>query len=340
MKAILHDAYGPPEVLTLAEVPKPVVEDGEVLVRVHAASVNPADWHLMRGDPYIARLSFGPRKPRDRVPGCDLAGRVEAVGSNVTTVQPGDEVFGSPFEHGLGAFAEFAAISADLVAPRPANLTLEQAATVPVAAMTALQGLRDHGRVEAGQKVLIIGASGGVGTFAVQIAKSLGAEVTGACSAAKSELVRSVGADHVIDYAEEDFTAGAERYDVIFQLGGTRSPSDCRRALTSNGTLVLSSGEPAGRLFGPLGRVVKAMVVSPFVSERMVTFTVKPNREDLLALKELIEAGTVTPVIDRTYSLSEVPDAVGYLEEGNARGKVGVKIWRATAESPSSSRPA
>jgi NADPH:quinone reductase-like Zn-dependent oxidoreductase len=326
MKAIVHDAYGAPDVLRLTEVPKPVVEDGEVLVRVHAASVNPADWHLMRGDPYIARLSFGPRRPRDRVPGCDLAGRVEAVGSNVTTAQPGDEVFGSPFEHGLGAFAEFAAVSADLVAPRPANLTLEQAATVPVAGMTALQGLRDHGRVEAGQKVLIIGASGGVGTFAVQIAKSLGAEVTGACSAAKAELVRSVGADHVIDYTGEDFTTSAEPYDVIFQLGGTRSPSDCRRTLASNGTLVLSSGEPAGRLFGPLGRVVRAMLQSAFVSQRMLTFTVKPNREDLLALKELVEGGTVTPVIDRTYSLSEVPDAIRYLEDGRARGKIAVTI--------------
>jgi NADPH:quinone reductase-like Zn-dependent oxidoreductase len=326
MKAIVHDTYGSPEVLRLTEVPKPVVEDGEVLVRVHAASVNPADWHLMRGDPYIARLSFGPRKPKDRVPGCDLAGRVEAVGSNVTTAQPGDEVFGSPFEHGLGAFAEFAAVSADLVAPRPANLTLEQAATVPVAGMTALQGLRDHGRVEAGQKVLIIGASGGVGTFAVQIAKSLGAEVTGVCSAAKVDLVRLLGTDHVIDYTEDDFTASADRYDVIFQLGGTRSPSDCRGALTPSGTLVLSSGEPAGRFLGPLGRVVKGMLQSPFVSQRMLTFTVKPNREDLLALTELIEAGAVAPVIDRTYPLSEVPEAVGYLEEGNARGKVAVKL--------------
>jgi NADPH:quinone reductase-like Zn-dependent oxidoreductase len=326
MKAIIHDTYGSPEVLKLTEVDKPVVEDDEVLVRVHATSVNPADWHLMRGDPYIARLSFGPRKPKDRVPGCDLAGRVEAVGSNVTTVQPGDEVFGSPFEHGLGAFAEFAAISADLVAPRPANLTLEQAATVPVAGMTALQGLRDHGRVEAGQKVLIIGASGGVGTFAVQIAKSLGAEVTGACSPAKVDLVRSLGADHVIDYSQNDFAEGAERYDVIFQLGGTRSPSDCRRALTSTGTLVLSSGDPAGRLLGPLGRVVKAMLQSPFVSQRLLTYTVKPNRDDLLALKGLIEEGAVTPVIDRTYSLSEVPEAIGYLEQGHARGKVAVTV--------------
>jgi NADPH:quinone reductase-like Zn-dependent oxidoreductase len=294
-----------------------------VLVRVDAASVNSADWHILRGEPYIARMSFGLRKPKDSVLGCDVAGRVEAVGRNVTTIRRGDEVFGSTFGHGFGAFAESCLFaSEDLLEPKPANLTMGQAAAVPLAAMTALQGLRDHGRVEPEQRVLIVGASGGVGTFAVQIAKSFGAEVTGVGSTAKVDMVRSLGADHVIDYTNEDFTQGGRRYDVIFQLAGTRSPSELRRALTPNGTLIPISGESSGRWIGPLARSMHAAVLSRFVSQRMVGFTVKPNKEDLLSLKELVEAGKVTPVIDRTYSLSEVPDAIRYLEKGHARGKV------------------
>jgi NADPH:quinone reductase-like Zn-dependent oxidoreductase len=327
MKAIVLDRYGPPEdVLTVSDIDEPVVEDSEVLVRVHAASVNPADWHLVRGEPRIARLSFGLRRPKDKVPGCDLAGRVEAIGENVATFQPGDEVFGSPFEHGLGAFAERASVSEKLLAAKPANLSLEQAAAVPAAAITALQGLRDHGRIEVGQKALIIGAGGGVGTFAVQIAKQLGAEVTGVCSTAKLEEVRSLGADHVIDYTAEDFTQGEERYDLIFQLAGLQSPSELRRALTPEGTLVLSSGESDGRWIGPLGRVIKAMALSPFVRQKLVTFTVKPNRDDLQVLKAMIEAGNVAPVIDRSYPLSETPEAIRHLEEGHSRGKAVVTL--------------
>ena len=327
MKAIVQDKYGPPEVLELRDIDKPAVAADEVLVRVHAASVNAADWHFMRGEPTIARLSFGLRKPKDTVPGCDVAGQVEAVGTNVTTFQPGDEVYGSPFERGLGAFAEWCALaSEDLLATKPANLSFEQAATVPMAGLTALQGLRDQGGVEPGHRVLIVGASGGVGTFAVQIAKSLGAEVTGVCSTRNVDMVRSLGADHVIDYTQEDFTEGGQRYDLILQLAGTRSPSACRRALASKGTLLLSSGESDGRWIGPFDRVIKALLLSPFVSQKLATFTVKPNKEDLQVLKQLIEAGKVTPVIDRTYSLSEVPEAIRYLEEGHARGKVIVTV--------------
>ena len=300
MKAIVRDKYGPPDVLELKDIDKPVLGDDEVLVRVHATSVNPADWHLLRGEPYIARLQLGLRKPKDRVLGCDVAGRLEAVGKDVTMLRAGDEVFGSPFMHGLGAFAEYVCVSEGLLASKPATLSFEQAATVPLAAMTALQGLRDHGRIEAGHRVLIVGASGGVGTFAVQIAKYFDAEVTGVCSTRNVEMVRSLGADHVIDYTREDFTQSGQKYDLIFQLAGTRSPSECRRALTSDGTLVLSSGESDGRWIGPVDRIIKALVLSPFVSEKMTSFTVKPNKEDLQLLKQLIEVGTLTRVIDRT----------------------------------------
>jgi NADPH:quinone reductase-like Zn-dependent oxidoreductase len=326
VKAIVRDNYSSPDVLELADLDKPEPGDGEVLMRVNATSVNPADWHILRGDPYFARLQLGLREPKDRVLGCDVAGQIEAVGTNVRTLRPGDEVFGSPFMHGFGAFAEHLRISEDLLAPKPANLSFEQAAAVPLAASTALQGLRDHGGIEPGQKVLIIGASGGVGTFAVQIAKSFDAEVTGVCSTRNVEMVRSLGADHVIDYAKEEFIQGGRNYDLIFQLAGTRSPSECRRALTPKGTLVLSSGESDGRWIGPVERIVKALVLSPFVSQKMVTFTVKPNKEDLQFLRQLIEAGKLTPVIDTTYPLAEVPDAIRYLEEGHARGKVVISV--------------
>src|ERR687893_2759963 len=328
MKSMVNMKYGAPDVLKVTEVERPTPKDDEVVLKVHAASVNPADWHILRGAPYLARMQFGLRKPKDRVLGCDVAGHIEALGKNVTMLKPGEEVFGSPFMHGLGAFAEWVCISEDLLAPKPANLSFEQAAAVPVAASTALQGLRDHGRIEPGYKVLIIGASGGVGTFAVQIAKSFDAEVTGVCSTRNVDMVRSLGADHVIDYTREDFTQSGQKYDLIFQLAGTRSPSECRRALTSRGTLVLSSGESEGRWIGPVARIIKALVLSPFVSQKMASFTVKPNKEDLRFLTELIESGKLTPVIDRTYSLSETPEAIRYLEEGHARAKVVILMPR------------
>jgi NADPH:quinone reductase-like Zn-dependent oxidoreductase len=326
VKAIVRDNYGPPEVLEFEDLGKPEPGGEGVLLRVHATSVNPADWHILRGDPYVSRLQLGLRKPKDRVLGCDVAGRVETVGENVQMLRPGDEVFGSPFMRGFGAFAEHLRISEDLLAPKPANLSFEQAAAVPLAASTALQGLRDHGRIEPGHRVLIVGASGGVGTFAVQIAKALGAEVTGVCGTGNVEMVLSLGADHVIDYTKEDFNESGRRYDLIFQLAGTRSPSECRGALTPEGTLVLSSGESDGRWIGPVGRIVKALVLSPFVSQKMASFTVKPNKEDLLFLRQLIEAGKLAPVIDRTYPLAEVPEALRYLEEGHARGKVVISV--------------
>jgi NADPH:quinone reductase-like Zn-dependent oxidoreductase len=323
MKAIVYDQYGSPDVLELREVDKPVVEDGEVLVRVRAASANPADWHFMRGLPYVMRPQSGLRRPKKSVLGRDIAGQVEAVGKNVTEFRPGDEVFANVE---TGGFAEYTRVSKDLLVSKPANLTFEQAAAVPLAALTALQGLRDAGQVQPEQKVLIIGASGGVGTFAVQIAKSFGANVTAVCSTKNAEMVRSLGADHVIDYTREDYTQSGQKYDLIFQLAGTRSPSDCRRALTSKGTLVLSSGESGGRWIGPVDRIIKAVVLSPFVSQKLGTFVAKAKREDLQFVKELIEAGKVEPVIDRTYSLSEVPEAIRYLEEGHARGKVVITV--------------
>jgi NADPH:quinone reductase-like Zn-dependent oxidoreductase len=322
LKAITYHRYGSPEVLELEEVDDPVVKDDEVLVRVRAASVNPRDWHFLRGLPSIMR-PVGLRIPKDGAFGSDVAGQVEAVGKAVTRFRPGDEVFAFVL---AGAFAEYVAVPEDVLGPKPANLTFEQAAAVPLAALTALQGLRDHGRIQPGQKVLIIGASGGVGTFAVQIAKSLGADVTGVCSTRNLDLVRSIGADQVIDYTRKDFTRSGQKYDLILQLAGTRSPSDCRRALTSGGTLLLSSGESDGRWIGPLDRILKALVLSPFVSQRLAPFEAKRSGEDLQTLKELIEAGKVTPVIDRTYPLIETPEAIRYLEQGHARGKVVVTV--------------
>jgi len=319
MKAIVQRRYGSPGHLRLREIDKPVVRDGEVLVRVRAASVNAADWHVVTGRPFVMRFVVGLRRPKSPVPGMDVAGEVEAVGANVSQLRPGDQVFGSCD----GAFAEYACAGADRFAPKPTNLTFEQAAAVPLAALTALQGLRDHGRVQPGQKVLIIGASGGVGTFAVQIAKAFGSEVDGECSTSNVEMVRSIGADHVIDYTREDLTRGGKRYDFIFQLGGTRSPWDLRRALAPRGTLLLSSG--AGRFAG-IDRIISARVLSLFAGQRLTTFLAKENRADLLVLKELIEAGKVTPVIDRTYGLSETPAAIRYLEAGHTRGKVVLTI--------------
>jgi NADPH:quinone reductase-like Zn-dependent oxidoreductase len=324
MKAITGHRYGSPDVLGLEEVDDPVAGDGEVLVCVRAASVNPRDWHLLRGVPYVARPQFGGlRRPRHRVLGSDLAGWVEAVGEGVTRFRPGDEVFADAL---TGCFAEYACVPEDALALKPANLTFEQAAAVPLAGVTALQGLRDHGRVRPGQRVLIIGASGGVGTFAVQLAKWLGAEVTGVCSARNLELVRSLGADHVVDYAREDVTRLGRRYDLIFQLAGTRSPAACRRALTPRGTLLPSSGDSSGRWIGPLGRMLAAVALSPFVGQRLVPFLAKRSSDDLRALAELIDSGAVTPVIDRVYPLGDTPAAIRYLEQGHARGKVVITV--------------
>jgi NADPH:quinone reductase-like Zn-dependent oxidoreductase len=327
MKAIVFERYGAPdEVLKLTEIEKPDVGDDEVLVRVRATSVNPADWHMVRGDPYIARLAIGLRGPRVKIIGCDLAGTVEVVGSAVRVFQVGDEVFGSVFESSWGAFAEYAAVSADRLSLKPPNLSFEQAAAVPLAAQTALQAVRTHGQVEAGNKVLIIGASGGVGTFAVQIAKAFDAEVTAVCSTGNVGLVTSLGADHVIDYTEQDFAQQTERYDLAIHLGGYRSVSDYRRVLKPNGKLLLLGGDSSGHVFGPVGRVLKAVLLSPFVSQNLSNFTVKPNNADLTTLQQLIEAGTVTPVIDRSYPLGEISKAIQYLEEGHTPGKVVITV--------------
>jgi NADPH:quinone reductase-like Zn-dependent oxidoreductase len=323
MKAITYHRYGSPDVLEFQEIDTPVVKDDDVLIRVRAVAANPRDWHFMRGLPYVIRPQFGLRRPRNPLLGSDVAGQVEAVGTNVTRFRPGDEVYADVV---TGGFAEYTSVPEDVVAPKPANLTFEQAAAVPLAALTALQGLRDRGRTQPGQKVLIIGAGGGVGTFAVQIAKWLGAEVASVCSTGKVDLVRSLGSDHVIDYTREDFVQSGQRYDLVLQLAGTRSPSDCRRALTPTGTLLLSSGESSGRWVGPIGRIVKAVLLSPFVRQRLVPFEAKRSVEDLRLMKELIEAGTVTPVIDRTFSLSDVPAAMRHLEAGHARGKIVITV--------------
>lgn len=324
MKAIAYEEFGSPDVLELREVRKPDVEPDEVLVRVRAASPNPYDWHFMRGLPYIARLAgAGLRKPKNSVLGSDMAGEVEAIGNEVTRFRPGDEVFGFV---GAGGFAEYVSTREELLGLKPANLSFQQAATVPLAAMTALQGLRNVGEIRSGQRVLIVGASGGVGTFAVQIAKWFGADVTGVCSTRNLEMVHSMGADHVIDYTREDFTRSGQKYDLIFQLAGTASASACRRVLTPKGRLVLSSGDSPGRFIGPVDRIIKAVLLSLFVGQTMRPLVTKPRSDDLQFLRELIEAGSVTPVIDRTYPLSEAADAIRYLETGRARGKVVISV--------------
>jgi NADPH:quinone reductase-like Zn-dependent oxidoreductase len=323
MKAIVQDTYGSPNVLELRDIEKPAVGDHDVLVRVHAASVHLGDWILMRGVPYFLRMATGLRKPKHRVPGTDIAGTVEAVGKDVTQLRPGDEVFGWC----TGAFAEYACAGADHFVPKPANLTFEQAAAVGVSASTALQLLRDQGKVQPGQKVLINGASGGVGTFAVQIAKAFGAEVTGVCSTRNVDTIRSIGADQVIDYTQEDFTQGGQRYDFILDNVGNHSLSATRRALTHMGKLQSNGGGHAdGRWVGSLGSVIKAAVVSLFVRRQGRPSVTFPNRADLIVLKGLIEGGKVTPVIDGTYPLSETPEAIGHVGEGHARGTVVITV--------------
>ena len=323
MRAIAQEEFGSPDILELKEVDKPSVGDQEVLIRVRAASANPWDWHFMRGMPYISRPQAGWRRPKNMVLGSDVAGEVEAVGEHVTRFRPGDEVFGFV---GHGGFAEYVSVPEEVLVLKPTGVSFEQAATVPLAAMTALQGLRDSGGLKEGERVLIVGASGGVGTFAVQIAKAMGAHVTGVCSGRNEELVRSIGADQIIDYTKEDFTNGSERFDLIFQLAGMASPSDCRRALARDGRLVLSSGDSKGRIIGPVNRVIKAALLSPFVSQSLRTLSVKRSGEDLRYLGELIEAGKMSPVIDKTYSLNQTPDAIRYLETGRARGKVVIAL--------------
>jgi NADPH:quinone reductase-like Zn-dependent oxidoreductase len=321
MKAIVYRNYGSPDVLKYEEIEKPSPGDDEVLVKVRAASVNPLDWRVMRGRPYFMRIMTGLRKPKDTRLGVDVAGQVEAVGRNVTQFKPGEEVFGAC----SGAFAEYACASASALVTKPNNVTFEQAAAVNVGASTALQGLRDAGQIQPGQKVLINGAAGGVGTFAVQIAKSFGAEVTGVCSTRNADMVRSIGADQVIDYTREDFTRSGQRYDLLFDLVGNRPLSACRRVLNPKGIYVVAGG-PDGRWLGPLGPMIKAPVLSPFVSQKLVMLISRVSKEDLTIISGLMEAGKVTPVIDRRYGLTEVPEAIWYLEEGHARGKVVITL--------------
>jgi NADPH:quinone reductase-like Zn-dependent oxidoreductase len=321
MKAIVQHGYGSPDVLELEEVDRPVVEDDQVLVRVRAASVSIGDWHLMTGTPYVVRMVSGLRKPKNSVPGTGLAGTVEAVGESVNALRVGDEVFG----WANGAFAEYACAKESNFLLRPANLTFEQAAAVGDSAITALKGLRDQGKVEPGQEVLINGASGGVGTFAVQIAKWLGANVTGVCSTRNVEMVRAIGADRVIDYTDEDFVRGEQQYEVLLDMVGSRSLAECRRALTPRGTYVLVGVSDPGRWLG-LSRQIKMLSLSPFVRQRLRSFIALQNREDLVALKELVEAGKLTPVIDRRYELSEVPEALRYQGAGHAQGKIVISV--------------
>jgi NADPH:quinone reductase-like Zn-dependent oxidoreductase len=322
MRAIVQEAYGSAEVLHLAEIDRPEISGNEVLVEVAAAGMDRGTWHLMSGKPYLMRIGFGFRRPRNRVPGLDVAGTVVAVGSEVTRFQPGDEVFGMS----RGSFAEYAAAREDKLAHKPANLGFEQAAVVPISGGTALQALRDSGRIEAGQEVLLIGASGGVGTFAVQLAKAYGAEVTGVSSTGKVDLVRSIGADHVIDYTREDYLDGAIKYDLILDIGGNNRLSRLRRALRPKGTLVFVGGEEGGNVTGGLGRQIRALALSMFTGQRLTMLVSKERHTDLEALRPFLENGQVTPAIDRTYALAGVRDAIGHLEAGHVGGKIAITI--------------
>jgi NADPH:quinone reductase-like Zn-dependent oxidoreductase len=320
MKGLVARCYGAPDVLAIEQVAKPTPGDDQLLVKVHSAALNPLDWHFMRGSPYLMRLSAGVGSPKDGRVGVDFAGTVEAVGKNVTRFKPGDEVFGGAD----GAVAEYV-VARKSVTLKPANISFEQAASVPVAALTALQGLRDKGGIKAGQKVLINGASGGVGTFAVQIAKHYGAEVTGVCSTRNVELVRSLGADHVVDYTKDDFTKSSEQYDIIFDNVSNRSLSELRRVLKPSGHLIVV-GAGKGDWIGPLMPMIRAAVVAPFVDQKLDTFLAKLNQDDLKLLGDLMQAGEVTAVIDRRYTLEEAAQAMEYLETGRARGKVIVNV--------------
>ena len=318
MKAVVCHKYGGPEVLALQEVDKPIPQDDEVQIKIRAVSVNAGDWHLMRGTPFPVRLMFGLTKPKYTILGVDIAGEVEAVGKNVTQFKPGDAVFGDLSTSGYGGFAEYACAKENFLALKPENLSFEEASTLPTPAVAALQGLRDKGKVGAGQTVVVNGASGGVGTYAVQIAKAFGAEVTGVCSAGKMDMVRSIGADHVIDYKQEDFTANGKQYDLVLAVDGYHPISHYKRALSPTGKYVMVGG--AGAQF------YQAMFLGPLMSKKggkeLGNILIKPNQQDLLFLKGLVEQGKITPVIDRTFSLEEVPEAIAYLEAGRARGKV------------------
>jgi NADPH:quinone reductase-like Zn-dependent oxidoreductase len=327
MKAIVYCDYGPPDVLKLMDIPKPVPNDNQVLVKVRAASVNPYDWHFIRGTPYIMRLGVGLRKPKVTRIGVDFAGTIEAVGKNPAAAgqfKPGDEVFGGK----TGAFAEYVCVSEKGVALKPANITFEQAGSVAIAGLTALQAVRDKAKAQRGQKILINGASGGVGTFAVQIAKSFGADVTGVCSTRNVDLVRSLGADHVIDYTKEDFTKSQQRYDVIIDNVGNQPLLSLRRALTPKGKYVMIGGGGLSDqgVIGPMFRPIRAILLSPFVSQQMGMMLTDPTQNDYKMVADLMQAGKVTPVIDRRYKLSEVPAAIAYLEQGHARGKVVITL--------------
>ncbi|MBA2669838.1 MAG: NAD(P)-dependent alcohol dehydrogenase [Gemmatimonadetes bacterium] len=326
MRAVTYERYGSPDVLRIQELEKPTPKAGEVLIAVHAASANAADWHLLRGQPLLIRVQSGFRKPKNGRLGADVAGRVEAVGRDVTRFRPGDEVMGDVSGHGFGAFADYVSVPEGILVSKPENLSFEQAAAVPLAAVTALQGLRTKGGLRSGQKVLINGASGGVGTFAVQIAKALGAEVTAVCSTANVALMRSIGADHVIDYTREDFAAGGHRYDLILAANGNRSISDYRRALSQNGTYVMTGGAMA--------QMTQAMLLGPWISmtsgKKMGNLLARPNLEDLTFITDLIAVGDVVPIIDRRYPLEEVAAAIRYLEEGHARGKVVIGVTHDT----------
>lgn len=319
MKAVVYTSYGSPDVLQLKEIEKPTSKDDEVLVKVHAASVNAADLHFLRGKPFLIRLmGFGLLRPKGKILGSDIAGRVEAVGRNVKQFQPGDEVFGDLFECGRGGFAEYVCARENALALKPTNISFEEAAAVPMAAVTALHGLRDKGQIQQGQKVLINGASGGVGTFAVQIAKSFGAEVTGVCSTRNLDMVRSFGADQVIDYSREDFTKNGQRYDLILAANGYHLIFDYQRALSPKGTYVVTGGS--------MPQLFQAMLLGPCISmtgsKKMGNLISKPNQKDLIFMKGLLETGKVKPVIERRYKLSEAAEALRYLEEGHAQGKV------------------
>jgi NADPH:quinone reductase-like Zn-dependent oxidoreductase len=324
MKAIVQERFGPPDVLRLADIDVPEVGAGDVLVRVHAAALNPADWHILRGDPRVARLmgEVGLRRPKTRVAGVDAAGVVEAVGANVRGLRNGDEVLGFC----RGAFAEYALAAADMVVAKPASLTFEQAAAIPIAATTALRGIRDVGGVKAGRQVLVNGASGGVGTYAVQIAAALGAEVTGVCSTHNVELVRSIGAAHVVDYTREDFADGRTKYDVILDNVSSLPLTRLRGALTPKGTLVLNGGGSPGHVFGPVAGILRAVVANAFVSQRLRPLPSRQNREELLAVTGLIETGKLTPVVDRTYPLADTAEGLLHVEQGHARGKVVITV--------------
>jgi NADPH:quinone reductase-like Zn-dependent oxidoreductase len=326
MKAIVSPKYGQPDVLEYKDVEKPTTKDDEVLVNVHAVSINQYDWHLLTADIFLVRLNMGFWKPKHPIPGADIAGRVEAIGRNVTQFRPGDQVFGDIAARGAGGMAEYVAVPEKLLALKPKNMSFEEAAAVPMAGLTALQGLRDVGKIQAGQKVLIQGAAGGVGTFAVQIAKSFDAEVTAVCSTRNMDQARSLGADHVIDYTRDDFADGARRYDLILDVGGNPAVSRLRRALEPTGTVVFVGGEDGGGLTGGMGRQVRAVVLSLFVHQRLAMCAAKERAVDLERLIPMLETGAVVPAVDRSYPLDGVPEAMRHLEAGQVRGKIAIAL--------------